>query len=145
MLTLQITSAELFLPALILMIITMLVWFNLFVRRLVATKKSHIDPQDLATPDQVNAAFDARTQAPSNCFKNLFELPVIFYGLVVLISISNLVDSTFISLSWAFVGLRAVQAAVHCTYNKVLHRFIAYMAASCVLWGILIRFSLNFM
>lgn len=141
---LQLMSVNLMLPALVLMIITMLVWLNMFVRRLLATKANNIDPQDLATPEKVNALFDARTQAPSNCFKNLFELPVIFYALVIVISMTNLVDSTFISLAWAFVGLRAVQAAVHCTYNKVMHRFIAYLAASIVLWVMLVRLFLSF-
>ena len=141
---LQLMSVNLMLPALVLMIITMLVWLNMFVRRLLATKASNIDPQDLATPEQVNALFDARTQAPSNCFKNLFELPVIFYASVIVISMTNLVDSTFVSLAWAFVGLRAVQAAVHCTYNKVMHRFIAYLAASIVLWVMLVRLFLSF-
>ena len=141
---LQLMSVNLMLPALVLMIITMLVWLNMFVRRLLATKASNIDPQDLATPEQVNALFDARTQGPSNCFKNLFELPVIFYASVIVISMTNLVDSTFVSLAWAFVGLRAVQAAVHCTYNKVMHRFIAYLAASIVLWVMLVRLFLSF-
>ena len=141
---LQLMSVNLMLPALVLMIITMLVWLNMFVRRLLATKANNIDPQDLATPEKVNTLFDARTQAPSNCFKNLFELPVIFYALVIVISMTNLVDSMFISLAWAFVGLRAVQAAVHCTYNKVMHRFIAYLAASIVLWVMLVRLFLSF-
>jgi hypothetical protein len=116
----------------------------MFIRRLVVTKAANIDPQDLATPEMVNAAFDNRTQAPSNCFKNLFELPVIFYALVAFISMAGLVDSFYLSLAWAFVGLRAVQAAVHCTYNRVMHRFLAYFAASLVLWITLIRFLLNF-
>lgn len=137
-------SSELFLPALVLMLITFLVWLNMFIRRLVVTKAANIDLQDLATPEMVNAAFDNRTQAPSNCFKNLFELPVIFYALVAFISMAGLVDSFYLSLAWAFVGLRAVQAAVHCTYNRVMHRFLAYFAASLVLWIMLIRFLLNF-
>lgn len=136
-------SVELIVPALVLMLITMLVWLNMFIRRLVATKLANIDPQDLATPEQLHAVFDERTQAPGNCFKNLFELPVIFYVLVVFISITGMVDSLSVSLAWSFVGLRAVQASVHCTYNKVMHRFLAYFASSLVLWVMVIRFFLN--
>ena len=142
--TIELMSGALFLPALVLMLVTMLVWLNMFIRRVVATKAGNINPQKLATPEQVNVAFDEKTQAPGNCFKNLFELPVIFYTLVILISMTNLVDSFFISLAWAFVGLRAVQASVHCTYNKVMHRFLAYFASSVVLWVMLVRFFLAF-
>lgn len=138
------TSSELFLPALVLMLITALVWLNMFTRRLVEAKATNIDPQDLASPEQVAAIFDAKTQAPGNCFKNLFELPVLFYALVFLISTAGYVDSIYLSLAWAFVGLRSVQAAVHCTYNRVMHRFVAYFASSLVLWIMLIRFFLNF-
>lgn len=137
-------SSELFLPSLVLMLITFLVWLNMFVRRIVATKAANIDPQDLVTPESLSAVFDERTQAPGHCFKNLFELPVIFYALVAFISMAGLVDSFYLSLAWAFVGLRAVQAAVHCTYNRVMHRFLAYFAASLALWTMLLRFFLNF-
>lgn len=142
--TVPLLSAELIVPALVLMMITFLVWLNMFVRRLVATKAANIDPQDLASPEQLYAAFDERTHAPGNCFKNLFEMPIIFYVLVVLISITGMVDSLYISLAWSFVGLRAVQASVHCTYNKVMHRFLAYFASSVVMWVMVIRFFLNF-
>lgn len=137
-------STELFLPALVLMLITLIVWLNMFIRRLVATKVANIDPQDLASPEQLSALFDAKTQAPGNCYKNLFELPVLFYALVALISVAGIVDSIYLSLAWAFVGLRSVQAAVHCTYNRVMHRFLAYFVSSLVLWTILVRFFLNF-
>ena len=40
-------------------------------------------------------------------------------------------DLLLVQLSWAYVGLRYVHSLVHCTYNRVMHRFIAY-AASCL-------------
>jgi hypothetical protein len=137
-------SSELFLPALVLMLITFLVWINMFIRRIVATKAANIDPQDLVTPESLRVAFDDKTQAPGYCLQNLFELPVIFYALVAFITMIGVVDSFYLSLAWAFVGLRAVQASVHCTYNRVMHRFFAYLAASLVLWTMLIRFFLTF-
>ena len=33
-------------------------------------------------------------------------------------------------LAWAFVALRIVHSAIHCSYNKVIHRFYAYVAGS---------------
>ena len=44
---------------------------------------------------------------------------------------------------WGFVFLRAIQAAVHCTYNRVMHRFYAYLASSVLLWVMLVRFFLS--
>ena len=106
----------------------------MFISRVIAIQKSGIDAQELSTPDRVNAAFDDKIQAPSNCFKNLFEMPVIFYALTALIVLLEFSDQLFLNLAWSYVGLRALQACVHCTYNKVIHRFMAYLASALVLW-----------
>ena len=126
------------------MLITSVVWLNLFVRRIVAVKAAGLNIQDFPTPEKFNQVLSDRVQAPANCFRNLLEAPVIFYALTAFIAISSLGDPLFINLSWAFVGLRALQACVHCTYNRVIHRFFAYMASSFVLWVMVIRFFVMF-
>ena len=115
----------------------------MFVRRLSVATANNIDPQDMSTPEQVSSVLDAKTNAPANCFKNLFEMPVIFYALVAFISIAGTSDGLYLNLAWSFVILRAIQALVHCTYNRVMHRFYAYIASSLVLWVMVVRFFLN--
>ena len=131
------------LPAVVLMLITMLVWLNMFIKRLVAFKSRKIDPQTIATPESLAAALDDKTNAPSNCFKNLFEVPVIFYALCIILAMTGAVDSLYSNLAWAFVVFRAIQAGVHCTYNRVMHRFYAYFISSVIVWLMLIRFFLS--
>lgn len=131
------------LPAIVLMLITMLVWFNMFIKRVTTMKRQNIDPQSVTTPEKMAAALDDRTSAPGNCFKNMFEVPVIFYALCIILAITASVDSLYSNLAWAFVFLRAIQAAIHCTYNRVMHRFYAYLASSLVLWVMLIRFFVS--
>jgi len=133
------------LPAVALMLVTMLVWLNMFLKRVAALKANNINPQDIVTPEKLAAALDEKTNAPANCFKNLFEVPVLFYALCAFIAITGSVDSVYMSLSWAFVALRAVQACVHCTYNKVMHRFYSYLASSIVLFVMVIRFFISLM
>lgn len=130
-------------PVVVLMLITMLVWLNMFLKRVVALKANDIDPQSIATPEKLTSALDDRTNAPANCFKNMFEVPVIFYALCIIIAMTGAVDSLYSSLAWGFVGLRAVQAGVHCTYNRVMHRFYAYLASSVLLWIMLVRYFLS--
>ena len=131
------------LPALVLMLVTLLVWLNMLLRRVVAVKHSGLDLQKYPTPEKFNAMLSDRVQAPANCFRNLLELPVIFYALTAFVSISSLADSVFINMAWAFVGLRSLQACVHCTYNKVMHRFFAYLISSLILWVMVIRFFMT--
>ena len=130
------------LPALVLMLITMLVWSNLFVRRIIAVKAAGLNIQDYPTPEKFNEVLSDRVQAPANCFRNLTEAPVIFYALTAFIAISSASDALFINLAWSFVGLRSLQACVHCTYNRVMHRFYAYLVSCIVLWVMVIRFFL---
>ena len=43
-------------------------------------------------------------------------------------------------LAWAFVGTRLVHTAIHCSYNRVIHRFYAYIGGYFVLialWAVL--------
>ena len=41
-----------------------------------------------------------------------------------------------LALAWAFVGLRVLHSWIHCTYNKVMHRFQAYLAGGVALWAL---------
>ena len=66
-------------------------------------------------------------------FRNLFELPVLFYAGVLLAAHIGVSDMVSLALAWAFVGLRAVRSAVHCTFNHVMTRFVAYALATLVL------------
>ena len=130
------------LPVVVLMLITMLVWLNMFIKRVVALNALNVDPQSIVTPEKLNAALDDKVNAPANCFKNMFEVPVIFYVLCVIIAMTGSVDELYSDLAWGFVSLRAVQAGIHCTYNRVMHRFYSYIASCVVLWIMLLRFFL---
>ncbi|MFT6098038.1 MAG: hypothetical protein ACJAYF_000573 [Arenicella sp.] len=114
----------------------------MFLRRVIAIKSAGLDPQDYPTPEGLNAILSEREQAPANCLRNLFEVPVIFYALTAFVAAMAIGDPIFVNMAWAFVGLRSLQACVHCTYNRVMHRFYAYLASSLILWVMVIRFFL---
>ena len=126
-------------PALVLMLLTMMVLLLWLIRRMREISTHRLAPEALSTPEQLNEHLSAKTQAPSHCLRNLTELPVIFYALVVMIVVSDRVDALYVGLAWSFVVFRAIQAGIHCTYNRVQHRFYAFMASSLVLWAMLIR------
>jgi len=41
-----------------------------------------------------------------------------------------------LALAWSFVALRVLHSAIHCGYNRVMHRFLVYIAGACVLWAL---------
>lgn len=71
---------------------------------------------------------------------NLFELPVLFYVIVILIYVTQKTDSFFIWMSWFYVICRAGHTYIHLTFNNIRLRFAIYLLSTLVLIVIWIRF-----
>ncbi|MGD8925404.1 MAG: MAPEG family protein [Thioalkalispiraceae bacterium] len=85
------------------------------------------------------------TQAEQH-YINLFESPVLFYVIGVLLYMTQFVDVISLSLAWAYVLVRLAHAYVHMGHNRILMRrnvFLLSIALIVALWGYLfIRLSL---
>lgn len=75
----------------------------------------------------------------SNSFRNQFELPLLFYVLVVFELISGMADLVFVVLEWAFVASRFAHAYIHVTSNHVVWRFRAFAAG---FWLLLLMWAM---
>lgn len=69
----------------------------------------------------------------SNSFSNQFELPVLFYVLVILALGLRKADLLFVIMSWMFVVTRLLHAAVHVTTNDMSRRSIIFSVGAVVL------------
>lgn len=118
------------LPLLAQVFLTLVVWFYLYALRLPEIRNKGIDVRDLKDRAESHRLLPV-SAAASNNLKNLFEMPVLFYAAVLLTLVMMIQDPLLVGLSWAFVALRAVHSFIHCTYNNVSHRFVAY-ALSCL-------------
>jgi hypothetical protein len=127
-----------FLPVVAMGLLTASVWVRLYIVRLGEMRAQRIRPQDLAS--RANASLLKQT-APADNFMNLFELPVLFYTLAVVLYVLNFVDPVYVWLAGLFVALRYVHSIIHITYNKVVHRFFAYALGGAVLWIMWCRFA----
>jgi hypothetical protein len=121
-----------FLPVLAMVVLTFVVWLRMYFSRIGEMKRERIHPQTVATSAQMAARLQD-TRAADN-FRNLFELPVLFYLALVVAALTAQTDTPVLVLAWLFVALRIVHSAIHCGYNKVMHRFQAYLAGGMVLW-----------
>ena len=118
--------------------LTALVWLKLYADRLGEMRAKHIDPQALSTVRAAAGQLE-RTQAADN-FRNLFEVPVLFYVLCVALVLNGGSTPGFVVAAWGYVGLRALHSLIHVTYNRVVHRFLAYAASTLLLFGLWIAF-----
>lgn len=131
-------------PMLAMMLLTLAVWLIMYVRRIGYMRTHRIAAQKLDTPDK-RSLLSEPVNRPSNNLVNLFEMPVLFYALCLLLMVSAQVDALYVQLAWAYVGLRALHSLIQCTVNIVIWRFIAYVLSSLVLAAMIIRCAmLNF-
>lgn len=116
-------------------LLTFFVGLRLFAVRIREMREQRIHPQTASTSLQMANKLK-NVQAADN-FKNLFEVPVLFYALCAIALAVSHVPVWLAFGAWLFVALRVAHSVIHCTYNKVMHRFPVFMlgfAVLVVLW-----------
>ncbi len=135
------TTDAIWLPCSAMVLVTALVWIKLYADRLGEIRGKRINPQSLATARAAAGKLE-KSQAADN-FRNLFEVPVLFYVLCIAIAINGGSTAGYVAAAWAFVFLRALHSLIHVTYNRVMHRFVVYAASTVLLFGMWISFFLR--
>lgn len=136
-------GTEILQPFLAMMLLTLVVWIALYVRRIGYLKGNRIHAQRVRTPEKVAEVIPEQVQYPAHNFRNLLELPILFYALCLYLFVTGTADPLYVWAAWAYVLLRAVHSAIQCTSNIVMQRFAAYLASSLVLWFMLLRATLQ--
>jgi hypothetical protein len=107
------------------------VGMRLLAVRIAEMRARRVHPQAVATSLQVSVALQ-NVQAADN-FRNLFEVPVLFYALCATSLALNHVPMWLPFAAWAFVLLRYAHSIIQCTYNKVMHRFVVFITGFALL------------
>ncbi len=121
------------------MLLTLVVWIYMYVRRTSYLLREKIDLRTVDTPEKAATVVPERVSLASHNLKNLFELPVIFYAICLYLFLSDSVDGIYLLAAWSFFIFRVVHSLIQCTYNKVEHRFAAYMLSAIALWAMVIK------
>jgi hypothetical protein len=101
-------------------------------------RAKRLHPQKIATSAQLAGRLDD-IQASDN-FRNLFEVPVLFYALVAIAIGTDHTPDWLAVGAWLFVALRVIHSLIHCTYNNVMHRLAAFLASFGLLVALWIAF-----
>lgn len=110
---------------------------RMYLARSGEMRGRRISPQSIATSR--TAAESLKDVAAADNFRNLFEAPMLFFAVCLALAITDTVTTLQLVLAWSYVGLRAVHSFIHITYNRVIHRFMAYLASMVCLflmWGL---------
>ena len=136
------TQQAIFGPFFATIFLTLLVWVYMYIRRISFITNNKFGSKELAVPGALARLSPPEVANPSDNLKNLFEIPVLFYALVLYLFVTNQVDAVYVNAAWAFVVFRALHSAVHCSFNLIMLRFYLYLFATIAVWFIAIRAAL---
>ena len=121
--------------------ITFVTLFRLAYLRFTAASRKELDPnyyrvyQGEGEPEKIAAAARHLT--------NLFETPVLFYLVVVVIFAAGLSSPAFVTLAWCYVAFRAVHCWIHLGANVVIWRFRVFLLSIITLLTIWIMLGVR--
>ena len=123
-------NAEIFIPMYYMVLLTLSVFLLSTLLRFknILVDKSHTGSELMKIPLPSSAA-EITKQADRN-LANLFEFPILFYAICIVLYVSGKVDDYFLLLGFWFVGLRVA----HSVYHIFINGFIGDMPIRVLLW-----------
>lgn len=107
-------------------------------RQALVNKETKIRDIALGQPN-----WPVRATQIGNCYRNQFELPVLFYALIALALPLRHADFLIVVLSWVFVITRLVHAGIFVTSNDLNRRSLTWFAGVLVLLVMWVYFALR--
>jgi hypothetical protein len=135
-----VNQSAIFAPFVGTMLLTLAVWLYMYARRIPFIVSSKLTPEQM-TPAEFARLSPPRVANPSDNLKNLFELPTIFYAVVLYLYATLQVDTSYLVAAWVFFAFRILHSVVHCTFNFVPLRFWLYAISASALWFMVVRIA----
>jgi len=121
-------------PVLAIVALTFVVSLVMYRRRIAEMRAKRIRPQAIATAAMMSAHLEDVGAADN--YRNLFEGPVLFYLAALMALALKVVSPPLVVMMWLYVACRVAHSVIHCTTNRVMHRFMAFLASHAVLFAI---------
>jgi len=129
-------QSDIFWPMIAQVLLTLVVAVRMYYVRIAELRSKRISPQALATSRE---ATSLENVAAADNFRNLFEVPVLFFAVCPILYVTNGVTVLQLTLAWTFVVVRVSHSFIHVTYNRVMHRFHLFVLSMvCVfaMWAV---------
>ena len=127
---------EVLLPVFVQVILTFVIVFGLAFRRTSVLRSGELPVSKIALREP---NWPERARQYENNYLNQFELPVLFYVLMILLLITRQADIILVALAWIFVLTRVAHAYVHVTSNRVPLRGALFgigLLVLAIMWGL---------
>jgi hypothetical protein len=106
----------------------LLIWMVGARRQALVSRETKI--KDIALGE---ANWPKRATQIGNCYRNQFELPVLFYALIALALPTRHVDYLMLFAAWVFVVARLIHAGIFVSSNDLGQRSTAWIVSALVL------------
>ena len=123
---------SIFAPFFAQMLLTLVVWVYMYARRIPFIVNSGLKPEQM-TPAELARLSPPAVANPSDNLKNLFEIPTLFFALMLYLFVTQHVDGVYVAAAWVFVAFRALHSVMHCTANIIIVRFWLYAISTLAL------------
>jgi hypothetical protein len=91
----------------------------------------------------VRPSWPGRAGTVSNAYHNLLEMPMLFFAVCAFALLADAADGEMVVLAWLYVALRAAQALIHTTNNKIPLRFAAFVLSNIALMAMWVNLALS--
>ena len=129
-------------PTFALVALIVVVWFWLTFERGRHIKGNPPTADDFASGEAALRYFQP-VEMPANNFRNLFEMPVLYFAIVPLLMITHQASHVQVALAWAFVLLRVLHSFIHIVVRKVRLRASIYWLGSAALMAMWVGFAID--
>ena len=114
----------------------------MFAKRFGHIRANPPRADDLASGEAALRYF-APVEMPANNFRNLFEMPVLYFALVPLLLITNQDSVAQVVLAWVYVALRYLHSFIHIGPKKVPVRAMLFVLSAIILSAMWIGFAID--
>ena len=139
------TPSPILAPLVALVLWTFVMWAWMYATRIPAIMKSRMKMDPMAPRGEQMSQLPAEVRWKADNYNHLFEMPTLFYAIVLTLALLGRDQGVNVMLAWAYVGLRVVHSVFQATVNKIEVRFALFMLSSLVLAGLTISATLAFL
>jgi hypothetical protein len=120
---------------------TFVMWVWMYATRIPAMNRLQIDPDSLARDPDVtlDKLLPPQVQWKAHNYNHLHEAPTVFYAVALVLAIVGQGDGLNAWLGWIYAGLRVIHSLVQAIANKVMVRFLVFVASSLVLLALVVH------
>lgn len=130
------SSHYIFLPLLLQVLLTLTLFIYLAIAKSRSVKQGTVDLQRRALHGD---AWPESVQQINNSIRNQFEVPVLFYVLVIVLYLLQSVSLLTLVLAWLFAISRLLHAYIHIGSNHVPYRRSVFTFGCLVLIAMLLQ------